>query len=391
MNGDVRLRVEGLMLERLLNRAMQEGARFHHIRRDGRRALLIQTDPAGADILMKLCERFSLPCSVVERRGRDALIRRLKRRATLLAGVVVCLTCMSLFFSHVWTIDIEPVDGRPLDAAPLEQRLTELGVRTGMAKSALDPAQLENALAASAPDYSFIGVRLQGVRLLIEAAPAVPEPELFALADARDLVASADGVVLSLNVLAGEACVQPGDTVVRGQPLIRGEERVTKEENRSIAALGEVVARTWVVGEASAPTTRTESIRTGRSSVSSELRLLSFAWPLLEGETYSSQEESVEILPIGGLFLPLEIRRTTAAETTRRTVEADEASLRKALAALAWAAANARRAEVCPNGEIADRWLEYTRDGEGVLRARAVYELHSDIATTRDALYQQGG
>ena len=391
MNGDVYLRVEGLMLERLLNRAMQEGARFRRIRRDGRRVLLIQTDPAGADILLKLCEKFSLPCSVVERRGRDALLRRLKRRATLLAGAVVCLTCMSLFFSRVWKIDIEPTGDRPLDVAPLQQQLAGLGIRPGMAKSALDPAQLENTLAASASDYSFIGVRLQGVRLLIEAAPAVPEPELFALANARDLVASSDGVVLSLNVLAGEACVQPGDTVVRGQPLIRGEERVTKEENHSIAALGEVIARTWVVGEASAPLTRTESIRTGHSSASSELRLLSFAWPLLEGESYPSQEERIEILPIGGLFLPLEIRRTTAMETTQHTIEADEDALRSALAALACAEANARRAEFCPNGEVADRWLEYTRDAEGVLHARAVYELHSDIATTRDALYQQGG
>ena len=249
----------------------------------------------------------------------------------------------------------------------------------------------KNDLAAAASEYSFVGVRLEGVRLLIEAAPAVPEPELYALSNARDLVAGCDGVVISVNVQSGAACVKPGDTVMRGQPLIRGEERVTKEKTRSIAALGEVVARTWVVGEASAPLGRTESVRTGRSSVSAGLRLLSFAWPLREGETYSSQEEEIEILPIGGLFLPLEIHRTTAVETAEHTIEADESALRRALAVLAWSEANLRWTQDCPEGTPTDRWLEYTRDAQGNLRARAVCELNSNIAVTRDALYQQGG
>ena len=44
-----------------------------------------------------------------------------------------------------------------------------------------------------------------------------------------------------------------------------------------------------------------------------------------------------------------------------------------------------------PEGmEIADRWIEYTRDA-GVLTARAVYEMQTDIAVSRDVLYRQGG
>lgn len=391
MNGDVRLRVEGLMLEKLVERALMDGARFRSIRRDGPRTMIFETDPAGAEVLGGLCERFSIACTVIRRKGRDAMLRKLKQRATLMAGIVVCLAAMAMFLSRIWLIDIELTGGRNADVRPLKAALNELGVKPGMTKAGLDTGFLEDALAASSPDFSFVGVQLQGVRLLVEAAPAVSAPEVYNLEGGRDLVARCDGVVAAVNVQSGLACVKPGDTVVRGQVLIRGDERVTKEESRSIAALGSVVARTWHVGMASAPAVREECMRTGRSSVSSELRLLGFAWPLVHGESYPQQETETEILPIGGLFLPLGIVRTTAWETVSRSMEVDENALRSALAALACADAGAKLCQSHPDGaEIADRWIEYTYDA-GIYYTRAVYETHTDIAVTRDALYQQGG
>ena len=62
MTGCVRLRVEGLMLEKLTARAMNEGARFSRLTRVGRRVLLVETDAAGAAVLEALCQRFSISC-----------------------------------------------------------------------------------------------------------------------------------------------------------------------------------------------------------------------------------------------------------------------------------------------------------------------------------------
>lgn len=391
MNGDVRLRVEGLMLERLIQRALSEGACFRSVRRDGPRTMIFETDPAGAAILTALCKRFSLPCTVLSRRGRDAMVQRLKRRATLLAGMLTFTAVLTMFFSRIWLVDVALTGDRSADVRGLEYALTELGVRPGMAKSGVDTAALEGALSAASPEFSFIGVRLQGVRLLVEASPAVPAPEIYELDGGRDLIAMCDGVVESVSVLSGVACVQPGETVIRGQVLIRGDERVTKEENRSIAALGNVVARTWHEGTASAPLTYTEEVRTGRSSQSSELRLMNWAWPLTEGESYPLQETETEFLPIGGLFLPLQIRRTTAFETKAHTASVDLSTLKQQLSQLAFAEAGTKMIQSHPDGcEIIDRWIEYTQTS-GMLCARAVYETHTNIAVTRDALYQQGG
>ena len=40
----IRLRVEGLRLERLLERALAQGASFSHVEREGLRAMVFETD-----------------------------------------------------------------------------------------------------------------------------------------------------------------------------------------------------------------------------------------------------------------------------------------------------------------------------------------------------------
>ena len=88
--------------------------------------------------------------------------------------------------------------------------------------------------------------------------------------------------------------------------------------------------------------------------------------------------------------------REDTATIRREIVEYDvpmaEDTLKRVLSVLAFAEAAAHMTETHPDGcEIADRWIEYTLDAQGTMHARAVYETHTDVAVTRDALYQQGG
>ena len=49
-----------------------------------------------------------------------------------------------------------------------------------------------------------------------------------------------------------------------------------------------------------------------------------------------------------------------------------------------------RAAQGANSLQIVDKWIDYSMIEEGRMRARAVVELHRDIATTRDALAQEG-
>lgn len=390
MNRDVWLRVEGSLLERLLQRALKRGACFARVHRIGPRAIAVAADARSAEILLGLCQKYGLDCRTLRRGGWTALRERLRARWTLAPGIALCAVACALFLSRVWMVDVRFTG----PCAELGNRsailsgLEAAGVRAGMPARALDADLLQKQLAAGAGDYSFIGVRRQGIRLLVEASPEVPAPELYALSRARDLVASRDGVIESVTVRSGQACVKPGDTVRAGQLLIRGEEDKSKEETAPVGALGEVVARCWYEGAAEGGLQRTVLRRTGQSAVGCRLKLLNLSLPLTECAGFASEERAVEILPVVGLFLPLEIERVTHYETAALQEPVDRARLEAHLSALARADAMEKLSRDGIDYEIASDWTD-AEEKNGVLRIRAVYEIYTDIAVTRDVLIEE--
>ncbi len=375
------------MPEKLLERALARGARFGSVRREGAHALIAECDESSAAILLDLCERFRVPAQTLDRRGRSALRERARRRATLPVGLALCVVLCWLFLSRVWLVDVA-FSGEAAglgDAKALLELARERGVRPGVSRQ-IDLDALSKALQAEAGDYSYVGAHLRGIRLVIEAVPEVPSPPLYDVDAARDLVSDRDGIVLSAVARSGELCVQPGDAVRRGQLLIRGEELEAKDATRPIAALGEVIVRAWFTGEASLPLFENQARFTGRSSISSRLVTPWFSLALADGETYAEQCEETEYLPIGGLFVPIEIERVTRREVQTREAALDSDRLREELAPLAFADAAMNLSRDGPaDCEVLRRWIDFERRG-GKLVARAVIEISADAATTRDAL-----
>ena len=390
MNRDITIQADCLMPARLLGRALSQGARFQSVRLRGERLVILRCDAASARILLSLCERFSIPAKVLRRSGRSGLIAFVRRRLTLPLGLLTFFALSALFLTRVWRVDIAFLGeaAGPGDRAVLEGLLAAEGAVPGASRHGLDTGLLEKKLTAIG-GYSYVGARLRGVRLLVEAVPESPAPGLYDVDAPRDLVSDRDGIVGRAVARYGQLCVKPGDAVRRGQLLIRGEELAPQEQTRPIAALGEVVLRGWVTGSAALPLTGTALRPTGRMSVASELTTPWLSLPITEGKRFALQSERVSRLPIGGLFLPVERTRTVRRELEAVSIEADRAVLRTRLSALALADAAAR---LCINGPkdfgITDSWVNYEQ-ADGVMRALAVYEIQANAAVTREEL--QGG
>lgn len=387
MRDDVTVRASCLMPERLMERALSQGARFATVRHIDAHTLVVCCDAASAEILMRLCSRFSIPASVLSRSGVSALAHFVKRRMTLFAGLMVCFILCWLFLGRVWIVDMAFTgeSAAAANMAQLRDAVEDAELYPGMLRS-LDTDAISKDLQAVAGDFSFIVARLQGVRLLIEAVPELPAPSLYDVEAARDLVSDRNGIVVSATARSGELCVKPGDVVRRGQLLIRGEELAGKDVTRSIAALGEVIVRTWYDGEATLPLKRVDTRFTGKSSVSVRLRLFGWEWPIHEEEGFETQREDVEYLAVGGLFLPLTIERRTYRELRSQAVNTDEGQLRAAIAPLAFADAAMDVADGQVEGsEILRTWIDFETDGIH-MRGHAVYEIAADAAVARTSL-----
>lgn len=381
MTDRVSLRLRGRMLERFIGRAIGDGVRMQSVERSGARELIICATEKNARRLLELAEQYGLDMTVTGRSGKPVIKERLMERNTLPLAVVLSFILITSFTSRIWRIEAVSLDGASDEAALLEicRSAQDLGVRPGMLRREVNSEALEMQLHALLPELTHVSVRMEGVYLRVEVAGEEPAPEVYEIGEPRDLVAAQDAIIVYVETLAGKACVKAGDAVRRGQTLITGEERIDTGVTRAIRALGRVVGRVWSSAEHEAPVFETLSVRTGNRRVRLRLCLGTWSWMLADQADFASQQTETELLPVGGLFLPLRMERTILWETADQTVSKDPDALRAETAAMALEKA---RAGLPKGARETDCWIDYTED-MGILTARATVEAEMDIAAER--------
>ena len=379
MTDRVRLRVKGRFPERFVERALSQGVRFLEIERLGPRELRLTASSPDAAAVSALAEELGLALTVESREGWRAAAKKARRRATLLPGLALCALLVALFAGRVWIVDVVPLDGEqpPALGMALAASLRDMGVTPGASRASLDTALISARLLSEFDSLAYAGVRLRGARLTVEYKAEDPAPPVYRAEEAGSLFAARDAIVLSVEPLAGKACVQPGDTVKAGQTLISGEERAGAQETRPVRALGEVIGRVWFSAESAAPLTETLRQRTGRVRYASTLPLFGGRWALTEAADYAREDVETDVLPVGGLFLPIRIERRAMYEVTEREVPADRAALEEDLARQALTEA---RAQLPDGARERACWTE-TTEAEGLLTVAAYVEAAMNIAT----------
>ena len=380
----VRLRLTGRMTERLIERARAQGAAFGRIERQDARCLRLETSTEGARLVCALAEQYGLSAEILSRSGWRSALVKIRARWTLAVSAVLAAVCVYLFTARVWLIDVRPLGARlpPDEEARIVETARELGAYVSAKSGDIDAVFISNALLSRFDVLSYAGVKKRGVTLTVEYRLAHEAPDVYDASDARSLYALRDAVVLSVEPLAGRACVKPGDTVRAGQTLIRGEERVSIEQTRRIRAAGAVIGRVWLTNAKSAPLAETVVRRTGRVESRSALRLFSWTLDLKSAADFPSQEEETQLLPVGGLYLPLMIERHICYETQSRRVEVDRAALEKTLTEAALA--GARR--LLPEGARERSFWTNVTAADGEMRVEAVVEAEMNIAADAQAL-----
>ena len=384
MTDRVVLRLRGHMLERFLGRALEEGVQLEKVERLEGIEMRLTASERNAAYLLRMAEEYGMELTVEGGQGLSCLKRRFRERGTLGLGLVIGFMLVVSFTSRIWRVEAVSLDGMAGEELlrSIERSAAGWGARPGTVRHTIDRDAMELGIQAERPELTHVSVRLSGVTLRVEVAVEEAAPEVYEASAGRDLVAARDAVVIYVEPLAGQAAVRPGDTVRRGQVLIRGEERIDTNLTRGIRALGQVTGRVWFEAVCQLPMYETRRETTGNVRVSSEIRLGTWSLPLTEAEDFASQETEEEILPIGGLYLPVQIVRTVRRETTAKIVPLD----RQALQAQgeAWALELAR-AKLPDGAAETDSWVELT-EGQETLTVRAVIEARMNIACERSAL-----
>lgn len=366
--------VEGLNLERLLRRAGEEGIQLLEVRRVKGRRLSGRVMEEDAPRLTALAEQGGWRIEIGRPLGLGHFAERLRRRWPTVLLCALAMAALITATQVMWRVEIE--DGG-VYLADIRQFLDEQGIHAPAWKQTVDLAALRDALEWRYPRVAWFECGWRGMTLRVSVLTGVADGTPLTHAGAGDVVASRDGVVVSVVIKAGTAQVKAGDVVRAGQVLIRGEERTSEDALRPVSARGAVMARVWDSASVCMKTTEVNTRYTGREETIHQVLLLWFPLWRLPPDSFEAQDVTVRELPLGGLFLPLTYRETIRREAAFTREQRNIAALKEEAAA---AAMRRLRQKIGNHDVFVDKWVEYCMIEDEELEAIAIGERVIDIA-----------
>lgn len=388
LRGYLVISVKGSGTEKLINLAIMRGIGFWDLERK-QSHIQLSVALSAFKKLRPLIRKSHTRLHIMRRAGLPFLKMRLKYRWGLVVGALFFCCAIYLASSFVWFIRVTGNEHIP--AEEIIRLAGRLGVKPGVWKGKLSLYELEQELVRMHNGISWAGFRLHGTLLEIEIVEHMPEPEPD-LAPA-DLIAAKDGLVERVLVIEGQAVVSPGDTVSRGELLIKGikdytinsvvpEDELPRSE--PVRARGTVEARVWY--EARTPLKESVTVKTATGRIQTGHY---FSWPGGRLYIWGARENPFEhsylevvrrSLKWRNHDLPVELVKVTYHELLyeNREISSQEAlrlGRREALAELQKQIPEEARVAAGPSFEHYEE--------QGLQWIRAVVETREDIAELR--------
>lgn len=313
----VEIRITGASPQELINRMARANIPFWDLRRQDELCWYITMYAADYKRLRPMIKRSMCRTHVMGRRGFPFFARRMKKRRVLLAGLALCVATAMLLPMFVWSYQVEGNETVPTQA--ILRALDEIGVGVGTFGPSIHPSVVKNKMLLKLPQLAWLTVNVSGGIATVVVREETPKPDILDENMVTDLVASATGIVTSMEILRGREQVRVGQTVLEGEKLVSGviEHRSydTLLAVQQVRSMGEVYATTWRKLTARMPLEYRQKSYTGEKKTKYALLIGKKRLNLCldSGNSYEEYDKIThrDLLTLpGGLTFPIGIEKT---------------------------------------------------------------------------------
>jgi len=209
-----------------------------------------KTDRHGFALMKNCAAPSGVTLEARRRVGLPFFLHTYRRRAGMLAGLVICLISLAALSGRVWTIEVLGNDR--VSKAQILEVMREEGVRQGARRGGLVAAEINDRALRKLPGVSWISLNLRGSSAVIEVREELPI-DMTKKDDPRDIVARKTGQLRVLEVYRGRPHAGVGDTVPEGGVIAGGAIENKDLTMRYVRAAAYAAARTRIAAEVMAP------------------------------------------------------------------------------------------------------------------------------------------
>ncbi|WP_053957565.1 sporulation protein YqfD [Inediibacterium massiliense] len=262
LRGYVVIRIEGLSLEKFINYAIAKGIYFWDIIRIDYTTLEAKVGINGYKELRHIVKRTGCKVKINQKIGYPFFMHRMKERKMFITGFIFCIFMVFMMTSFIWNIEI--VGNEKNSENDIIKYLDTLGLYEGALKYKLNLSDIENNMMIKLDHLTWVGIHIQGTKAIVEIVEGIDPPKIIPKNIPCDLVAKKKGVIEKVIARNGDALVQRGDIVKKGQRLITGQIQREEIDTRYVHALGEIFARTYYEKEDEISLSEIKKIKTGK-------------------------------------------------------------------------------------------------------------------------------
>lgn len=299
IGGTVTLKVSGPMPEKFINLCMVERKNIISISKRDNDFIICMglKDFFG---IRPLVRKSQNRIQVIGYWGLPFVTRRIKKRKMLVVGGALFLIVINILMSYIWFIDIIGMNDVPM--RQIKECVYQYGLKPGVLKEEINAKFIENQILLNIPEVAWVSINFTGTRAVVEIVEKTMPKEVDKAPG--DIIAGKDGIITEVIVLAGQSIVKKGDTVKKGDLLIKGVAYDGKEPlpivvgvtPQLIRANGIVKARVWYEGYGESEVVTVSRVRTGQQKVGITVHIFEHEFHVKPAEIPSEGEFEVEVI-----------------------------------------------------------------------------------------------
>lgn len=339
--GSARIRVTGPFPERFLNLCGESGIGFWEVREEEKGTLEVTVSRFSLRRVEALAQRALCTVECRALMGFPAQVQRLRKRYAFWTGLALAAACACVLSQFVLIVNVSGNEN--LSDSIILTELESIGFGVGSYGPAVNERALSNQALLDLEGLSYLNINITGIYAQVEVRERTAVPEIEDPNAPADIVSTVDGVILDVDLLAGQALVGEGQAVLAGEMLISGTNTYESGDgsgailsSRSERAAGEVWAMTSRQLTACTPLEVTAKEPTQQEKRRHSLRIMKHLIKIyrnssiFDGKCDTIKTTSALTLP-GGIALPLAWETQTFTEYETASAQADPAAAEELL------------------------------------------------------------
>lgn len=258
--GTISVELQARDLEKIINRLCNNGLEIANVKKLSVNVMTFDIDLKNYEKLKNMISGTNAKIKIIKGSGIVFFMRKLKRRISMVLGILIFTVVIAYLSNFIWGIDI--TTEKNISPYEIRQELNQLGIKSGINKNNINVYNIEEELSKNNNNIMWARVRIIGSKLKVNIVERQAPPTIINDSTPSDLVAKRDGIVIRVFTKAGTSVVKNGDVVRKGQLLVKGEQG--KEGSAyAVHASGTVIARTYYEETRDVPIVKTKKNYTG--------------------------------------------------------------------------------------------------------------------------------